>query len=328
MEFDLRTLRPTYHLTIGLPGRSNALAICERLHVPEEIIAAARDMLNPTDLKTEDLLDEIHRQRDIARRLRSDSDRQRTEAEKLRLQWLEKMEKVEDERQALLEKARKDAESEVFELRSELDEVRRELSRARQPLEALKPLQQQVAALEEAAQAPVVRRQPEKVAGSLAPRPLRVGDKIKLRSLKLEGVVTALGESEVEVQIGNLRVRSRLTDVQRPNEEEQPAVAVAAQSAGRDSSAARPQVFKPSPGMELDLRGQRADDALDALDRYLENAYLSGMPFVRIIHGKGTGKLRLAIRDALRHSPHVERWQSGQENEGGDGVTVAHLVKD
>ncbi|WP_075075044.1 endonuclease MutS2 [Longilinea arvoryzae] len=333
MEFDLKTLRPTYHLIIGLPGRSNALAICERLHVPDEIITAARNMLNPSDLKAEDLLDEIHRQRDIARRLRSDADRQRTDAEKLRLQWLEKMEKVEDERQALLEKARHDAETEVFELRGELDEVRRELSRARQPLEALKPLQQQVSALEEAAQAPVVRRQPEKAAGAPAPRPLRVGDKVKLRSLHLDGVVTALGESEVEVQIGNLRVRSRLTDIQRPNEDEQTPATQAAGSASsspadRDSAAARPQIFAPSPGMELDLRGQRAEDALDALDRYIDNAYLSGLPFVRIIHGKGTGKLRQVIRDALRHSPHVDRWQSGQENEGGDGVTVAHLVKD
>ena len=96
----------------------------------------------------------------------------------------------------------------------------------------------------------------------------------------------------------------------------------------RDTSAARPQIFAPSPGMELDLRGQRAEDALEALDRYIDSAYLSGMPFVRIIHGKGTGKLRQAIRDALRHSPNVDRWQSGQENEGGDGVTVAHLAKD
>lgn len=330
MEFDLRTLRPTYHLTIGLPGRSNALAICERLHVPDEIITAAREMLNPDDLKTEDLLDEIHRQRDLARRLRSDADRQRTEAEKLRLQWLERMEKVEDERQSLLEKARRDAEAEVFELRSELEDVRRDLSRARQPLEALKPLQQQVSALEEAAQAPVVRRQPERSVGGLAPRPLRVGDKIRLRSLKLEGVVTALGESEVEVQIGNLRVRSRLADVQRPNDEDlaAQAAATAQPSSAREASAARSQLFVPSPGMELDLRGQRAEDALEALDRYIDSAYLSGLPFVRIIHGKGTGKLRLAIRDALRHSPHVERWQSGQENEGGDGVTVAHLVKE
>ncbi|MRR10441.1 endonuclease MutS2, partial [bacterium] len=104
--------------------------------------------------------------------------------------------------------------------------------------------------------------------------------------------------------------------------------AAAQPAASRDASAARPQIFAPSPGMELDLRGQRAEDALEALDRYIDSAYLSGLPFVRIIHGKGTGKLRQAIRDALRHSPNVDRWQSGQENEGGDGVTVAHLAKE
>lgn len=80
--------------------------------------------------------------------------------------------------------------------------------------------------------------------------------------------------------------------------------------------------------MELDLRGMRAEDALDALDRYLENAYLAGLPFVRIIHGKGTGRLRQVIREALRESPHVKRQESGQDNEGGDGVTVAHLETD
>jgi Mismatch repair ATPase (MutS family) len=77
--------------------------------------------------------------------------------------------------------------------------------------------------------------------------------------------------------------------------------------------------------MEIDLRGQRAEDAMDALDRYLENAFLAGMPFVRIIHGKGTGKLRQVIREALTDSPHVSRFEPGADNEGGDGVTIAHL---
>jgi DNA mismatch repair protein MutS2 len=80
--------------------------------------------------------------------------------------------------------------------------------------------------------------------------------------------------------------------------------------------------------MELDLRGQRAEDALDALDRYLESAYLAGLPFVRVIHGKGTGRLRLVVREALRHSLHVKSFEMGQENEGGDGVTVAKLNTD
>jgi DNA mismatch repair protein MutS2 len=80
-----------------------------------------------------------------------------------------------------------------------------------------------------------------------------------------------------------------------------------------------------SPGMELDIRGQRADDALEALDHYIEDAYLAGMPFVRIIHGKGTGRLRQLIREALKQSLHVTSYESGLEGEGGDGVTVAHL---
>jgi len=77
--------------------------------------------------------------------------------------------------------------------------------------------------------------------------------------------------------------------------------------------------------MEIDLRGQRAEDAVEALDRYLENAFLAGMPFVRVIHGKGTGKLRQVIREALAQSQHVSRFESGADNEGGDGVTIAHL---
>jgi DNA mismatch repair protein MutS2 len=80
--------------------------------------------------------------------------------------------------------------------------------------------------------------------------------------------------------------------------------------------------------MEIDLRGQRAEDALIAMERYIESAYLAGMPFVRIIHGKGTGKLRQVLRDALRASPHVTRWEDGLRNEGGEGVTVAHIQAD
>ena len=83
--------------------------------------------------------------------------------------------------------------------------------------------------------------------------------------------------------------------------------------------------MRASPGMELDLRGMRAEDALESLDRYLENAYLAGLPFVRIIHGKGTGRLRQVIREALRQSPHVKRHEAGMDSEGGDGVTVAHM---
>ena len=326
MEFNLQTLRPTYHLTLGLPGRSNALLIAERLGLPDEIVQAARGTLDPNDLKAEDLLDEIHRQRDLARQARTAAENARQDAEHLRSELAARLEKVEDERQALLEQARSQAETQVLSLKEELDDVRRSLNRARQPLEALKPVQQQVEALESSYDKPVERRAAPGTASGM--RPLRLGDRVRVRSLQMDGVVTAMGESEIEVQLGNLRVRARLGDIQRAGEPEAPAVEPSAASRKRSKPASdggAAVIFHPSPGMELDLRGQRAEDALEALDRYLESAFLAGLPFVRIIHGKGTGKLRQAVREMLQSHPHITSWEAGQDKEGGEGVTVAKL---
>lgn len=325
MEFDLRSLKPTYRLTIGLPGRSNALAIAQRLGVPEEILTAARNMINPTDLQADDLLDEIHRQRELARKARSEADRLRSQAENLRRELAQRLEKIEEERRQILEKARRQQEEEILALRAELDALRRELQRARQPLDALKPLQEKLETLQSEAEKPVARTVFEPA------RPLQLGDKVRLRSLQMEGVVTAVGQSEIEVQMGNLRLRARPEEVERPGTPPAEAAPAAPSptpprpvSAPRPA-AARPAVFTPSPGMELDLRGQRAEDALEALQRYLESAYLNGMPFVRIIHGKGTGKLRQAVRDFVKQHEYVASWESGMDNEGGEGVTVVHL---
>jgi DNA mismatch repair protein MutS2 len=130
----------------------------------------------------------------------------------------------------------------------------------------------------------------------------RLGAKVKIGSLEREGVITAIGENEVEVQVGNLRIRSRISDLRAPNEEfvEFPAKVSGTRPAITESTATRPALFRPSPGMEIDLRGQRAEDALDVLETYIDNAYTAGMPFVRIIHGKGTGRLRQVVREALK----------------------------
>ena len=327
VEFNVQTLRPTYHLTIGLPGRSNALAIAERLGLPEDIITAARGSLSPEELRAEDLLNEIHHQRDLARKARADAEQIQREAETRRAELSVRLEKIEDERRQILERARAEAEEKTAELETELEEVRRALARARQPLEALKPAEKKVADLSEKVQKPVERKR-SSAAARTAHGPLRLGEKVRLRSLKMEGVVTGLGQEEAEVQVGVLRVRARMSDIQRGGEEQvevnpQPAAQVAKPAAPVSSS---PAVFRASPGMELDLRGQRAEDALDALDRHLESAYLAGLPFVRIIHGKGTGRLRQVVREALRGSAHVSSFETGGENEGGDGVTVAKLA--
>ena len=325
MEFDLRTLRPTYHLTLGLPGRSNALQIAARLGLPDEIIEAARGTLDPDDLKAEDLLNEIHRQRDIARKTRSAADRLRTESDKMRRELSERLEKIEDERQSVLTRAQMEAEKELAALHREMDEVRRQLAHARQPVEALKSVQDKVEDLQEKMGKPVERKSAE----GGGPRPLRLGDKVRVRTLQMDGVVSAIGESELEVQLGNLRVRAKISDIQRPGEiveAPQPAPAARAKQAASEKTSSKASVFHASPGMELDLRGQRAEDALDALDRYLDSAYMAGLPFVRIIHGKGTGKLRQVIREALQGSTHVASFESGRDNEGGDGVTVAKIA--
>jgi len=327
MEFDLETLRPTYHLTMGLPGRSNALLIAERLGLPADILADARKELNPEDLRAEDLLDEIHRQRDLARQARRAAEEMRSEAEASRRALADRLEKMEDERLAMLNRARAEAEKEVGELRQELQDVRRRLERARQPLDAIKALQEQVESLEDEVQQPVERRQ----MAQATPRPLKTGQRVRLRSLNMEGIVTAIGESDVEVQMGALRVRARLNDIQQTSQPEPapPPVPPPAQEPHRKEKpgGSVKQVMRASPGMELDLRGQRAEDALDRLAQYIDSAYLSGMPFVRIIHGKGTGRLRQVVREALRASPHVKNFENGLEGEGGDGVTVAHLVE-
>jgi DNA mismatch repair protein MutS2 len=331
VEFDMHSLRPTYHLTIGLPGRSNALAIAERLGLPEEIISAARAQIHPDDLRSEDLLDEIHRQRDLARQERAAAEAAQREAARARDELARRLEKIDDERRIILERARREAEDETADLQREIDDVRRALGRARQPLEAIREVEGRAEEIESAVQKPVERQVSPPSRG-----PLRLGEKVRLRSLKMEGVVSSLSENDAEVQLGALRVRARLADIQRKGEveEAEPEPAAQPRAAARSRSLPERTVlvgstpFRESPGMELDLRGQRVEDALPALDRHLEAAFMAGLPFIRIIHGKGTGRLRQVVRQALRESPHVSTFEPGQENEGGDGVTVAHLSSD
>ncbi len=321
VEFDLKTLQPTYHLTIGLPGRSNALAIAERLGLPESIIAAARAEINPADLRAEDLLDEIHRQRDLARQAREGTETAQREAEALRNALAQRLDQIEDERYALMETTRQQAEKELNALRDEIDQLRQRLAQARQPLEAVDEVEEIAAVLEEEIAEPIVRE--ERAKPAFKPKgPLRLGEKVHLRSIDQDGVVTAISEDEIEAQIGMLRVRARLADVVRKGEAEEG-------TEPKKKTAPKGGIKLPntqeSPGVELDIRGLRVDEGLDTLDRYLEKAYLAGLPFVRIIHGKGTGRLRESIRDALTNSPHVARFEPGGTTEGGEGVTVAHL---
>ncbi|HEX2993506.1 MAG TPA: Smr/MutS family protein, partial [Anaerolineales bacterium] len=180
--------------------------------------------------------------------------------------------------------------------------------------------------IEEKVEAPIERKIEQRSALSSQPR---LGERVFVGTLNAEGVITALGESDAEVQIGSLRVRARLADLVRKNQE-----ASAAESEKKEEKkpeaegSGRAAVSgTKSPGIELNLRGKLVEEGLEELDRYLEKAYSSGLLFVRIIHGKGTGKLREAVRNALKSSPYVASFEEPKDSEGGAGVTVAKMAK-
>jgi len=322
VEFDLKSLKPTFHLIMGLPGRSNALAIAQRLGLSEEIIQEARELIDPNDLRAEDLLDEIHRQRDATRNDRALAKADLEEADELRTELEERLEKIEQERQLILEKAQQEAEKELELIRHELDETRTKMHNLRKTPEDFKPLKAKIEQLKEKISEPVERLQP--VGATLyEPSPLRVGDRVHLRSLKVDCVVADLHADEVEVLVGKMRIKVTPGDIQRsraiPN--------LSSSNIEEDASIKLPhEGLFPSPGSEVHLRGMRADAALEKLERYLDDAYAAGLPYVRVVHGKGTGTLRQVVRQLLSSSPLVKNWEIALDNEGGEGVTVAHLI--
>jgi DNA mismatch repair protein MutS2 len=320
LEFDIKTLRPTYKLTLGLPGRSNALAIAQKLGLPQAIIESARAEINPLDLRADKLLDDIRKERNRTSREREKLEKARERLEKQTLELEKRLEKIEDERRETLAKARAEGELEVAVLRSNIDSLKSQLKKANQPLTAIRAIEEKMEKIEEKVEAPVERKSDQQSAFS--GQSIKLGEKVTVSTLNAEGVVTALGESDAEVQIGTIRVRARLSDLTRKSKHE-----VESKVKSQKSTDPRPSTFdtKKSPGMEVDLRGLMSEDALDKMERYLEQAYLSGLPFVRIIHGKGTGKLRQAVRTALRSHEYVKAFEEGGDKEGGEGVTVAKL---
>jgi DNA mismatch repair protein MutS2 len=327
LEFDIKTLRPTYHLTIGLPGRSNALLIAQRLGLPQPIIESAKGEINPDDLRADKLLDDIRKERNRTSRERQKLEKARDRLEAQTRELETRLEKIEDERREVLAKARAEGELEVAVLKRNIDSLKSQLKKAKQPLQALKEIEEKVEEIEERIEAPVERKSDQRSA--VSSQSLKLGERVIVSTLNTEGVITALGELDAEVQIGSLRVRARLTDLVRRSGEQPPVSSDQPVDDRPTTSANRPKGLSTvsSPGIELNLRGKLVEDGLEELDRYLEKAYSSGLLFVRIVHGKGTGRLREAVRNALKSSPYVASFEEPKDNEGGAGVTVAKMAK-
>ncbi len=326
MEFDLKTLRPTYHLTIGLPGRSNALLIAKKLGLNEEILANAQKTIDPADMHADNLLDEIRRQYDAAKKARSHADRMRSLAENDQRELKKRLDAIEDEREKILQESQEALEEEVRELREELARIRRTMNKAKAPAEDVRQLDQDLKAAEK-----TVRKSGDKALKKAAnlpeDRPFKAGDKVRVRSLGTESlaVISAIDGDEAEIRLGALRMRVPVRELSRRNEEEAPAESAPATAVETRTARVSGEIFHASPGVEIDLRGLDSEDMSDRLEKYLDDAALAGLPYVRIIHGKGTGVLRRTARKLLLNHPHVKYIESGQDNEGGDGVTIAHM---
>lgn len=326
VEFNLETLSPTYRLFVGLPGRSNALAIATRLGLPEPIIETAREMVATEALAVDDILDEIHKTRDEISDTLERAQTSEAENKRLRDELKTRLDSYDEERQRQLQEIRQQAENELEQLRHEIRRLKRQLEAAGQPLDAIRQVQQSVNEI----RAQDFIKSPETIAEPLVEveeRPqFRLGEIVWVPSVKSEGQITEMSGDEVEVMIGRLRVRAKPAEIEHRT-------AVERKKTGQRRQLPvdyEPETIvpdrAPSPGLELDLRGSRVEDAVPRVEEYLDAAYMSGLPYVRIIHGKGTGALRKAIREVLSHHPLVSKQASGEEKEGGSGVTIVHLV--
>ena len=322
VEFDLGTLRPTYRLIIGLPGRSNALAIATRLGLGEDIIDLARSMVTTEDLVADDLLDEIQRTREEIRRDRSLITALREEVEEQQAELQVRLDKIEDERRNIVATARRQADEEIKTFQREVKRLRNEMRSASLPLDMLKQVQDEAASLATNAQQSVPDEGETIVESTWVPR---LGETVWLAKLNAEGTITELEQNNATVQVGTLRVRAGMDEIAHRTRSEKREIKRGHQRVYEKS----PDPIAPrgqSPGLELDLRGERVDEALRRLETYVDAAYMSGLPFARIIHGKGTGALKKAVRERVEQHSLISKVTEAMPQEGGGGVTIIHMV--
>ena len=324
MEFNVETLAPTYRLVIGLPGRSNAFAIARRLGLPENIVKTARKMISGEELRADDMLEDLHNLRIQTAQARDQARLAHKESETLARDLRKRLLGIEDERQEILSQAEREAQEEVEALRAEIRTLRQRLlttpwreapPAVEEVVDALDDLEitlpEVLPLVEDVLAAPEV----EAPSG-----PLAEGDTVELTALGVQGTVLEVEGKEVMVQAGPLRTRVGVGEVELLRRAQPAAAATSA------STRVKVPARGPSPGIQIDLRGQTVEEAEVQLERYLDAAAMAALPWVRIIHGKGTGKLRRELRSFMANHPLVVSYESAAENEGGDGATVAHLV--
>ncbi len=333
VEFDVETLAPTYRLSIGLPGRSNALAIASRLGMDAKLVERARATIDREDAQVEDLLAGIHREREAAEAALRRAEELREDAEKYRDRLERELSEFNEQREAEAERARQELEAELREIRSQLRRLRDDFRSVSLSREWLEQAERRLAEAGEGVRQAAARTRSATVAApqpppQQAPRPLQVGDTVLVRSVGLKGEIVSIDadEGSAQVQVGGFRMTVDLRELKR--EKPDPAGRSWERPSGGAPSQSRSVSLPAAPdvSMTFDMRGWRAHEVSERLDRYLNDAYLAGLHQVRLVHGKGTGALRQVVRDILQSHPLVASFGGGG-SDGGDGVTVAKLVE-
>ena len=339
VELDAKTLRPTYHLTPGVPGRSYAMSVAEQMGLTEGIMGRARELLEPQHLRFEDWLDELQGERQQIKEKLEAADRAQVRAEDAEREIAGQRRELAERREEILQNMR-------GELAARFDETRRRLRRAEAALSWTAPAVPSAPAAPPASSPQPIQTAPEAVEtaateledaeegfrelereelASVPPEPpeeLSVGDLVRVRGLNVQGTVQVLpeGSGEAEVAIGSVRLRvdvARLSHAAAPEASEEPEPETP--SIGYDLGPA-------ITSFELDLRGMRAEEALISVEEFLDRALRDGLSEVRIIHGKGTGVLRQAVRELLEHHPLAKSFRQETPDQGGSGATAVELT--
>ncbi|RYM06891.1 endonuclease MutS2 [Sporolactobacillus sp. THM7-7] len=317
VEFDVNTLSPTYRLLLGVPGRSNAFAISKKLGLPDDIIDAARRKISRETNQVDKMIASLEENRKTAEREAETARRLKLEAEEKEAALTRKLNELEQTKARILEKARDKAEHSVREARREAESIIRELREYREQgevkehrlIDARTKLSHTLDALEKPG-----RNIPSTVSVKKKTAGFRPGEHVKILSFGQEGyILDQINAHEYRVQAGILKMNVKADDLKKVKEKKSARPVVNIRTSG------------PTVKPELDLRGERYEDAMLKVEKYLDEAMLAGYPRVSIIHGKGTGALRKGVTQLIERHPRIKSSRLGGQGEGGSGVTVVEF---
>ena len=326
-EFSVETLRPTYRLLIGVPGKSNAFAISEKIGLPNYVIEEAKTYLSKEDESFEDVISDLEQSRVLIEREREETNRYREEAEELKKRLSRKEDRLESSRDEILRKAREEAQAILREAKEYADESIRKYNKLGNASGSAKEMEKERTKLREkmaSLQKDNAVKTDKKPKKTLQAKDLRLGDSVKVLSMNLRGTVSTLPDAKgnLFVQMGILRSQVNLRDLEKLDDD-RPAYASKKSPATKGTGSGKIKMSKSaSISSELNLLGMTTDEAIVELDKYLDDAYLAHLSPVRIVHGKGTGALRKAVHQFLRRQKHVDTYRLGEYGEGDAGVTI------